>query len=267
MSQQAIKEIFAEDHISYSAIGKYLRCPRSYRFKYLDRAPPETRASALIFGSAIHEALAHFYIELKNEKPEPSHAEVSRVFRDYFRIQMEKPLPVLFGEKESEGGLVDTGVEMLRVFLEKADRPYKVIDVESPFSVELIDWETGEVLPRLVGIFDAVIQHANLKFEILEHKTAAKRWPQNRIENDGQISLYTHVAPLVGFENADVTIQVLLKLKKAAFEVYRTTRTDRQRHEFLETAVGVLRAVDAGAFYACRDWHCRTCEFSQRCNS
>ena len=58
MNQAAIKQLFAEDHISYSGVGKYLRCPRSYKYRYLERAPPEIRASALVFGSAIHEALA-----------------------------------------------------------------------------------------------------------------------------------------------------------------------------------------------------------------
>ena len=141
-----------------------------------------------------------------------------------------------------------------------------MIDVESGFSVELIDWESGEVLPRLVGVFDCVIQDANGKYGILEHKTAARRWTESRIENDGQISAYTHVAPLVGYGDADVTIQVLLKQKKPDFEVYRPTRSETDRNEFLETAVGVLRAVDARAFYCCRDWHCKTCEFSRRCN-
>ncbi len=266
MNQAAIKQIFAEEHVSYSAISKYKMCPRSYRFRYVDRAAPETRASALVFGSSIHESLAHFYGKLRDNEPEPSLEELTKVFSEYFNIELTKPVPVIFGEKESAEGLIETGTEMLRVFLEEAERPHRVVAVESPFSVELIDPETGEVLPpRLVGVFDAVVQDADGRFRILEHKTAGKRWAQSRIENDMQITAYTHVAPLVGYGNADVTIQILLKQKKAAFETYSPTRTDSDRADFIETAVGILRAVEAEAFYPNRDWQCKSCSFAGRC--
>ena len=266
MNQAAIKKLFAEEHVSYSAIGKYKMCPRSYKFRYVDRAPPETRASALVFGSAIHEALAHFYTALKDNQPEPSLEEITKVFRDYFEVELCKKTPVLFTEKESPEGLIETGTEMLRVFLEEAERPHRVVAVESPFSIELIDPETGEVLsPRLVGVFDCVVLDADGRHRILEHKTAGKRWAQSRVENDMQITAYTHVAPLVGYGNADVTIQVLLKTKKPDFVVYHPQRTDADRDDFIETAVGVLRAVEAEAFYPNRDWQCKSCSWAARC--
>jgi RecB family exonuclease len=261
----ATRQLFAEDHISYSAISKYLLCPRSYRFRYIDHAKAETRSSALVFGSATHQALGHFYTALRDNQPEPSHDELSTVFRDYFKTELDKEVPVIFGEKENAEGLIVTGIEMLRVFLEEAERPNKVIDVESPFSIELVDWETGEVLPRLVGVFDCVVQDADGRYRILEHKTAARRWAEDRIERDMQITAYSHVAPLLGLGNADVTIQVLLKQKKPAFEIYHPQRTDADRSDFLETAIGVLRAVDAKAFYPFRDWQCRSCEYASQC--
>ncbi len=267
MSNPAIKQLFAEEHISVSAINTYLRCPRSYFLKYLEGAPRESRASALIFGSSIHEALAHFYSEMKMRKPDPSVEEIQQVFRDHFRLQLANPLPILYSPKESPDSLVDTGVEMLRVFHEKAERPNKVIDVEARFSIELVDWDSGEVLPRLVGFLDAVVADEQGKVTILEHKSAARGWPETRIATDGQVSAYSHVARVLGYGDADVVIQVLLKTKKPDFELYRPVRTDTDRNEFLDTAIGVLKAVDADCFYTRRDWWCRTCEFGSRCAS
>ena len=265
MNQAARKRLFAEEHVSYSAIGKYLRCPRSYRFRYLDRAPPETRASALVFGSALHEALATFYTAHKEKKPEPGHEELVKVFTEYFKVELAKPVPVLFSEKESPEGLLEIGAGMLRAFLEKAERPYRVVAVEEPFGIEIIDWETGEVLPKLVGFFDAVVQDEDGRYRILEHKSAAKRWTEDRLRHDQQVTAYGHVAPLVGYGHAAVTIQVLLKTKKPDFETYTPERTDEDRRDFLETVCGVLRSVDAKAFFPRRDWHCRSCEFASKC--
>jgi putative RecB family exonuclease len=267
MNQAAIKQLFAGDHVSYSRLYKYKMCPRAYRFRYMDRAPPETRASTLVFGSAIHEALAHFYEKLRDNQPEPTHDELSKVFSDYFQVELTKKPPVIFPEKEDAEILLTKGIDMLAVFHEQAERPYRVVAVESPFAVELTDDLTG-VVTRFVGIFDCVVQDADGRYRILEHKTAAKRWTtEGRLKNDGQVTAYGYVAPQVGFGQADVTIQLLLKTKKPAFETYTPQRTDTDRAEFIETVTGVLRAVDAEAFYVCRDWHCKTCEFASRCSA
>jgi hypothetical protein len=46
---------------SYTQILRYLRCPRSYRYRYLDGwREKETRAS-LLFGRAFEKALAAFF--------------------------------------------------------------------------------------------------------------------------------------------------------------------------------------------------------------
>ena len=68
-------------------------------------------------------------------------------------------------------------------------------------------------------------------------------------------------------EHADavVTVQLLLKQKTPDFEMYTPTRTDSDRRDLVDTAVGVLRAVRAGAFWCNRDWMCKTCEYAARC--
>jgi len=39
----------------------------------------------------------------------------------------------------------------------------------------------------------------------------------------------------------------------------------RDEDDFLRTAVGVLRAVDAGVAYPVRGWQCRGCQFAHAC--
>ena len=261
----AIRQLFAEEHVSASAIGTWIRCPRQYGFKYVDRRTPESKASALSFGGAVHHALAFYYGKLRDIEAEPTADELAAVFRDEWVKQLDTDLPVLFGDKEDEGSLTDMGVKMLAVFLEKAQLPAEVVEVEMPFSIELTDPETGEELPRLVGVLDAVVKDRDGKFRVLEHKTAARRWAPDKLAFDLQLTAYSMVAPQIGLADAQVTVQLLLKQKTPDFEVLHAVRTDADRRDFMDTAVGVLRAVRAGAFHPIRDWQCRGCAYAAQC--
>jgi len=261
----AIKLLFAEDHFSASGLAKYLRCPRSYQYRYVDHRTPESRASALVFGSAIHTALAHFYGALRNSQPEPGIEELADIFRGAWAEGLDDGPPVLFGDDENADKLTDCGVAMLAAFLEKAPRPASVLEVEMPFSIELVDPATGDVLPRLVGVFDAVVREADGRTAILEHKTSAKKWAETKLAFDSQITAYSLAAPQLGFRDADVVIQVLLKQKSPDLVLYRPTRTDADKRDLVEVVRGVAAAVRAEVFFPVRDWHCRSCEYASAC--
>jgi putative RecB family exonuclease len=256
----------AAPHVSHSSLATYMRCPRQYEARYVLRLPAETRAVSLAFGSAIHEALAFFYAALRDHRPEPSLEELVPVFEEAWAHQLEDSVPVLFDERDTAASMVVTGTALLACFLKEAPRPAEVLAVEAPFCVEVVDPETGEVLTeRLVGVFDAVVKERDGSLRILEHKTAARRWTEDRLAFDLQPTAYTLAAPALGYEGAAVTIQLLLKAKKPGFEALTVTRIEQDRRDLLRTISGVLAAVRAGAFYPVRDWHCRGCAYAGAC--
>jgi len=261
----AIKVLFAEEHLSASAIGKYLRCPRSYRYRYVDHRIPETRASSLLFGSAIHHVLAYAYQKQRLLEPAPDIAELCDVFRGAWAEGLDDGPPVLFGDDEDADKLTNLGVKMLWAFIEKAPLYPEVVEVEMPFSVELADPETGEVLPRLVGVLDAVVREQGGGYAILEHKTAAKRWTEDKLAFDNQLTAYSLAAPQLGLGDAQVVVQVLLKTKTPDLVLYRPHRSDADRRDLVDILRGITRAVHAEAFHPIRDWHCRGCEYASAC--
>jgi RecB family exonuclease len=261
----AIKILFAEEHLSASGIGKYLRCPRSYFFRYIERRIPETRASSLVFGGAIHHVLAYAYQKQRLLEPAPDLDELSDVFRGAWAEGLDDGIPVLFGDDESADKLTDMGVRMLGAFIEKAPLYPQIVEVEMPFSVELADPETGEVLPRLVGVFDAVVREADGGYAILEHKTAAKRYTEDKLAFENQFTIYSLAAPQLGLGNAQVIVQVLLKTKNPDLVIYRPHRSDADRRDLVDIVRGITRAVRAEAFHPIRDWHCRGCEYASAC--
>jgi hypothetical protein len=54
--------------------------------------------------------------------------------------------------------------------------------------------------------------------------------------------------------NGDVGLQVVTKARSPAVLVADLERGSRDEDDFLRTAVGVLRAVDAGTAYPVRGW-------------
>ena len=266
MNISALAVLRAEEHVSVSAITSYLRCPMAHAHRYIYKTPPSHRPVPLAFGSAIHAALALFYSCLMENQPEPTCEELQEHFSYAWSNQLGGDIPVLFDKKDTPDSLRDKGVELVKIFHEQVPRPHKVIGVEEPFSIEVTDPQTGTPFAeRLVGVFDAVVQDEDGSYRVLEHKTAARRWGRTRLDHNLQVTGYTLAAPLVGLPDASVTLQVLLKTKDPALEVYTPTRTDREHQDLLQVISGVLCAIKVGAFYPVRDWPCSTCPFAAPC--
>jgi putative RecB family exonuclease len=262
----ALSLVRDQPHVSFSAVSSYLKCPRSYEMRYVRRAPAETRPGSLVFGSAIHEALATFYDALREGKAAPGPEAMGDAFRASWARQLAGDVPVLFDEKDTAASMAEAGVRLLACFCEQAPPPHEVLQVEAPFAIEIADPDTGEVLPeRLVGVFDAVVRDPDGRCRILEHKTGARRWTEDRLAYDLQLTAYSLAAPVMGLGDAAVVVQLLLKTKAPALELYEVARTERDRQDLRRVLVGVLTAIRAGAFYPVRDWHCRGCAFAGTC--
>lgn len=265
MSPQAAVAELPAQRVSFSELSTYLRCPRSHRFKYIDHLEPAHRPGVLVFGGAVHEALAVFYSAFRDGRPEPPVKQLQEAFSESWLRELNQPVPVLLDGQDAES-LMTAGQIMLAMFVEKVARPHRVLAVEERFTVDIYDPATGEVLPeQLVGVIDAVTEDEAGRIHLLEHKTAARRWPETRLANDLQISAYHFAAGELGLADAQVDVQVLLKLKKPALEIYSPPRTKRDHLDFLAVAAGVLKAINAGADHPIRDWHCKSCPFAARC--
>jgi putative RecB family exonuclease len=241
-------------------------CPRQYEHRYILGTPPSHRSGALAFGSAIHTALALFYRRIMDQQPEPSLEELESSFADSWAEQLGHPTPVLLDEKETEDSLNDMGVALVRVFHAQAERPHQVLAVEEPFSVEITNPTKGEVFEeRLVGAIDAVVMDADGQTRILEHKTASRRWTEDKQAYDLQVTAYALIAPMIGFDTAQVNVQLFLKQKKPAIEIINLNRTSQDKRDLMQIINGCLISISAGAFYPRRDWQCRGCAYSGPC--
>lgn len=252
-------------HVSVSQIKTWLRCPRQYEWKYVRGFEPESVPRALAFGSAFHSALAHHYAAKKNTTAAARADELVEVFRAAWTENTSGSIPVETANDDAADPM-DLGVKMLGAFAEHAANDNsEVLAVEEPFTATLHDPDSGEVLEEvLTGYIDLIVLEEERPV-IVEHKTSAKKFGQDQLRYDQQLTAYQYAMREQGHADVGLRFQVITKTKTPAVQIEDVLRDAGDEADFLRTCVGVLRAIDAGAFFPIRGWQCRGCQFRRAC--
>jgi len=248
-------------HTSFSQIDGWLRCPRKWALKYIEKTEAESTSHYLIFGGAVHRTLARIYAKkmLDDAAMGPEEAQEHFV-SDWFNYVREAE-NVDYGDSGGPDALEAKGLGMIESFaLEPLD--VQVVGVEKEFRSDLVDERTGEVMDaELLGYIDAIVLDDG-ELVVHEHKTAAKKWSQTRLANDMQATIYQWATGA-----SRVQFNVLMKTAKPRVDRWVVERSEDEIKEALHVAVSVLKAQKAGIAFPRRDWHCRGCEFRQACDS
>lgn len=264
----SLDELRKQPHLSVSALKTWLSCPRKYRLHYVDRAQASHRSIALVFGHAWHELIGKvLWLHQK-------HRQLNRnELREHFQAALVREIhgdgpPVLFEDGEDVPALVGTAMTMLEVFLAAVPLPEQLLHVELPFRLELVDPETGEVLPApLIGAIDAVFD-GERSLELWELKSAKRRWSEDAVLFDFQPTAYRiAVRHLAHGRGRDPTLKLLVTTKAAKpdVQVESLVRTKADERDLLETAASIHRATLSECFHPVRSWMCRQCEYAEVC--
>jgi hypothetical protein len=252
-------------HVSVSQLKCWQRCPRQYELKYRLGVAPEFTPRALAFGGAFHAALAAHYTARRDGASIDLGALVE-VFRTEWDVHARGDVPL----EAVEGGEdpVDCARRMLGAFTDTVgDERVDVVAVEEPFSVALHDPDTGEVLQEtLTGFIDLIVMEDGHPV-IVEHKTSSKKYTLDQLTFDVQPTAYAFAMRARGWSDVGLRFQVITKAAKAAVQIEDVIRSERDEDDFLRTAVGVLRAIDAGVSFPVRGWMCRTCPWRRACGA
>lgn len=253
-------------HLSYSQLSLYLECPLKYRFRYIDEIRCEGVSSALVFGKAIHQALAGFYTDVMEQKPF-SLARFLTAFEEAWEDVCDGQ-EVVFKEKESFDSLLAYGKEMLRVFV-RGVMPMRVIAVEVPFEFKLEHPETGEEFPiPIKGIIDLIEEDENGTLWVVDHKTAARAFSDHDLDADLQLMIYAAAVEqldLVEGREKRYRFDVLVKTKQPKFLQYRLYKDDLDRRKLYWIVVEMWKAIEAGAFYPRYSTHYPGCAWEEEC--
>ena len=214
---------------SYTQIAQYTRCPRSYRYRYLDGwREKETRAS-LLFGRCFEKALAAFFLR------EDSTAVLFKEWGAY----REAPLEYSHGDDWER--MVRQGVQLL----ERFGQDHRIRIRQPRRNLQL-----KRVLPlsdgnEFVAYLDAVGTLDGQRC-LLEWKTTTARYPEEPaglLALDPQLICYSWMTGIT-----EVAVVAFVRKKIPEIQYLQTTISDDQRQEFSQLVAATIRQIEAGQF-------------------
>src|SRR6267154_1899524 len=127
-------------NFSYTQIARYLSCPKSYRYRYIEGWKEKETRAQMAFGRAFEIALGAFF------RREDSVAALYEAWRD------EQKNPLLFGYRDSWDKMLQQGTSLLHLFAQ-SDR----VQIERPnINLQIKFSKTLENADEFVAYVDAL---------------------------------------------------------------------------------------------------------------
>lgn len=257
----------SRDHISYSSITTYQRCPLQYYFRYVLGLEPEFVPANLILGTSIHAALEHLYLCRMEGRADPTPDELLNVYDKTWRSQATRP--VRYGKNESQASLRQLAERMLSAFQssELSNPDGTLIGVEEELRAPIIDG-----CPELVGRIDLIVLSGDT-LRVIDFKTSRARWSDTKVEEASpQLLLYLDLVwPIVeATEASQLQLEwlVLTKTKEPAVEVHRASPDPRRMIWVRSMIRQAWKAIAAEHFYPNPSTvNCSSCPYAKACST
>ena len=231
--------------LSYSSINTYETCPAKYRFQYEERLP-SAPSPALSFGDSLHQALYRFH-----SRPVPVAPPLEELLETLDAVWVADG----YTNVSEEQTYLEHGRQVLTQYHRDNAAAYRI-----PAAMEFrfqIDVEGVQVS----GVIDRMDRIPGGGYEIVDYKTNRRLPPQQRIDEDLQLSVYYLAAREVwGIEPERLTLYYLLPGQRMS-----TSRTSRDVDELRRRIGTVAERIQAGKFEPRQNPLCDWCDFQARC--
>jgi hypothetical protein len=216
---------------SYTQISQYLRCPRSYRYRYLDGWREKDTRAAMVFGRCFETALGAYF--RRDDACEVLFKEWG-AFRD---------APFEYRKGDSWDRLVHQGVHLLQKFAQ--DDRVHVRRPQENLQVKLLRTLPGN--SEFVAYIDA-IGTLDGKECLIDWKTTTSRYavePEGLLTLDPQLICYSWISGI-----SDVALVVFVRKQLPEIQYLKAFISDEQRREFGRLVEMTMGQVESGEFPA-----------------
>ena len=257
---KTLQELRKEPHYSYSAISTYLQCSLKYFFRYIEKIESELTSKNLVFGSAIHSTLNMIASKRMTNQPIPNEE-----IKDYYELEFENQRccgkNIDFESPQEANELKSKGLEMIQAYLAQwTDK--KIVGHDQAFSLEI----PGMSKP-VIGAYDLVIEEKG-NTTIVDWKTAARKWADDKADKDGQATLYCHSYKEMTGKTARFRFDVITKTKIPQVQILPTSRNAAAINRLISVFQSVEKGIRAGVFYPNdTSFLCGGCEYADACGS
>ena len=259
-------------HWSVSSLNSFISCQLQWSFRYIYHLTPEHSPAAPLLGRAFHKAATWMAARRRDGKDcNPTDAE--DFFSDSFLVECKSAGEISFDDGETESTLDFQGRSLIACLCESWPME-QVLETGTAFCVPLISYG-GICLSdkKLIGEYDLVERNQSGRAEIVDWKSASRKWPAGKADKDLQATTYLYAfcaERKVRLEAVGFRFDVVTKTKVPSYNQYPTTRKYDDFHRLLWLVQSVEKAVKAESFIpneqcfscgdcvygsACREWH------------
>jgi len=214
---------------SYTQLSHYLRCPRSYRHRYLDGWQERENRAGMVFGRCFEQALQAFFC---HEDPQ------AKLFEEW---GAHRESTFDYKSQDSWDRLLHQGIHLLQKFAQedriRIPQPNKNLQVKILRSLP-----NGH---QFVAYLDA-IGVLDRNRSILDWKTTTSRYPEGpegRLSLDPQLISYSWVSGI-----SDVAIVAFVRKKFPEIQYLKASISEEQRQEFGQLVESTVVQIEAGQF-------------------
>ncbi len=248
--------------ISYSALDTFTTCPAKYKFQYVKqiKAPKSKEA---IFGTLIHECLRLFH---EPARLAPSSQE------DLLKYFTEKWDSSIYQDSQEESFAFHKGVEILKNYQDQNQgKNFNIVNLETRFEVPVS--ENGIKTPnkkpephQITGRIDRIDKLDDGTFEVIDYKTSKKMPPQEKIDNDLQLSIYylglLNRWPSLSKQKRPVKLSLYYLVHG---EKLSTIRTSQQADQDKERIISLINEIKESDFSPRLNPLCDWCSYKKQC--
>lgn len=245
---------------SHSRLASFEKCPRQFRFRYIDKLPVETESVEAFVGKRVHEVLERLYRFVMSDRI-PSLAKVIQRFRQMWDDSFDRErIHIVRSELDS-----DHYRELGELCLANHYRRSYPFDSEETLALEEhvsfpLD-AAGRY--RIQGFIDRVCRADDGAIEIHDFKTG--RWVprQTVLDRDRQLALYQLG---VGERYARGRPVRLVWHYLQRNQVRVSSRTEEQLDALRDETIELIERIETErAFEARPSTLCKWCEFRDHC--
>jgi hypothetical protein len=214
---------------SYTQISQYLRCPRSYRYRYLDGWQEKDTRASMIFGRCFEKALAAYFCR---EDPIAVLFQEWGVYRD---------AALEYAKGDSWDKMVHQGVHLLHKFAQddriRIRRPKKNLQLKVIRSLP-----NGN---EFVSYVDA-IGEIDGERHLIDWKTTSSRYPEEPeglLALDPQLICYSWMSGI-----REVALIVFVRRHLPEIQYLKSSITEDQQKQFGQLVESTISQIEAGQF-------------------
>jgi hypothetical protein len=214
---------------SHTQISQFVRCPRSYRYRYLDGWQEKETRAAMAFGRSFEKALGTYFL-----REDPSAA----LFKEWGAY---RDAPFEYKKGDSWDRLVHQGVHLLGRFAQ--DDRVRIQSPKKDLQVKLV---------RSLGANNEFVSYIDALGEldgtpcVIDWKTTASRYPEEPeglLALDPQLICYSWISGI-----PEVAVVVFVRKNQPEIQYLKATISDEQRREYGRLVETTVSQIEAGQF-------------------